>query len=87
MNRQEQAAALRAQLKLDAPSMLEFMDGMKAGFDAVVLHVKTDNIEQGRQPQDGVHPYIPVSASTWGYEVGTSPSKVAPTDNTKRKRR
>ena len=87
MNRQEQAAALRAQLAQDAPDMLKFMDEMKQGFGAVVLYVKTDSIEQGKEQTAGVQPYMPLPSSTWGYEVGTSPRHVATPSNTKRKRK
>jgi hypothetical protein len=75
-DREARAAALREQLSRENPEMLAWMDGMKSIFSAVVIHVKTDGIEMGKEPPPGVQPYLTEDdAGKWPYKVGESPAK------------
>lgn len=65
---------LREQLLVEQPEMCKFLDDMKAGFGAVVLHVSTPTLELGKEPATGISPYMPLPSSTWPYKVGESPS-------------
>jgi hypothetical protein len=79
---------IRQQLSVEQPQLCKFLDDMKAGFDSVVLYVSAPGIEAGKEPPAGVKPYIPVSPTTWDYEVGQSPSsKTAKTASKKGRKR
>jgi len=69
------AAALRVQLQAVAPEMLAFMDQMKEGFDAKVVYVEAPGIKEGKEPEPGLIPHVPLPDSTWGYEPGQSPNR------------
>lgn len=71
-DKEARAAALRAQLKAVAPEMYDFMDEMKRDFGATVIFVEAPGIQQGKAPEPGIVPHVPLPAATWPYKVGES---------------